>query len=200
MTAVAPVRHIPKVSAPTHRWSGCCARLQHLRQRAHNLNDLLLRAGRGARSQPTPSPQRVGRSGSRRHSSHAAGAARTAVRAAPSARVPTLVAMSAAPHPRSSDLQCSTQASRPAASRIYILLETSFDHSHCLRRCRTVAQVASRTPRRAAATRQRPAPRGADRKSRRPRTARSCRGRRRDTSGSGLSHVSGKGCHQCIHP
>ena len=199
MKAVAPVRHIPKVSAPTHRWSGCCARLQHLCQRARNLNDLLRSAGCSTCSQAAPSPQRVGRSGSRRHSSHAAGAARTAVRTAPSARVLRLVAMSAATHPRNSDVRCSTQTSRPAANRIYILLATRFDHSHSLRRCRTVVQVARRAPRRAAAIRQRPALRGADRKRRRPRTARSCRGGRRDTSSSCLSRASGKGCHQCIH-
>ena len=187
-----------KAVAPMHRRSGCCARLQRLRQHAHSSNDLLRSAGPGACSQAAPSPQRVGRWDSRRRSSQAAGAASLTVSGAPSTRVLRLVAMSAAPHPRSSGMRCSMQASSPAANRVYILLEARFDHSHSLRRCRTVAQVASRAPRRAAAIRQRPAPRGADRKSRQPRTARSC-WEERNGRCEPSTHVSGKR-HQRTHP
>ena len=168
--ALAPAKQTPKTNTPMPRDTGCCARRQHHRHRACSLHAWRRTSTGDSCWQPTPSSQKLGARSSHRHRSHTQQGVNTAVIGDAVMRAPSQVAASAAPHRRSSGhpLRCSMWATSHTPARLTPcvsckngLLHLRIDHNHVARRSRTADHRASLAPRRAAATRHRPASRGA---------------------------------------
>ena len=187
--ALAPAKQTPNTNTPMPRDTGCCARRQHHRHRACSLHAWRRTSTGDSCWQPTPSSQRLGTRSSHRHRNHAQQGVNTAVIGEAVMWAPSQVAASAAPHRRSSghphtllhvgDYPRASSLDPPCVSCKNGLLHLRIDHNHVARRSRTADHRASLAPRRAAATRHKPAPRGAPCTILRPCATRLCRDRER---------------------